>query len=119
SLGGQALDDPGVAGGAAEAETVVHPVAAALPELDAARLDEVAAPVVGPRRVLDALVLGLELGEAPLDRVARLDHLRLRARRRRDPRGARALGERGVGLLGAELDDFAVDDHLALLLVPG
>src|SRR3954468_8381666 len=93
---GEALERP-AAVLAAVAQAVVQAAAAPLPELDLLGLEQVAAPVLGPRhrRVGEALLDG---GDAAVEVVARADDLALWRGPRRDLAAARARGEVRVAL---------------------
>src|SRR5689334_1244425 len=111
SLRSQPLDPPAVRPSAVQV-AVVHPAVPALPELDRLGPDEIAAPVLRPRRPRLA-ELGDELGEAAVELLA-LDGPALR----RDGGGNLAVAgtcrEVGVGVLSREPFDGPSDPDLAI-----
>src|SRR5437867_4288523 len=115
SLGRKPLDLPGRPVSHIE-QTVVQPVGAALPELDLARRDAIAAPVRRSRgRIAVALAYFFH---RPLECSTVRNALALRRGPRGMTRAERAAGEIGVRVSSVDPLDRAVDAHLALQVRP-
>ena len=110
-LGRQALKPPGGAHPTVP-QTVVKPVAAALPELDSVWYDPVSAPELGQWR--RGGMQGLEPGDLDLQRRPVDDDAALRGRRGRDPASVGPRGPVRLRLLATHLRDRSPHPDLAV-----